>query len=350
MLRLSGLSVYREGHFFTLTSGSWSVVDACSGISYLIASITLGFVFAYLNYVSYWKRGLFMLLSCIVPIVANGFRAYIIVMIGHLSDMTLAVGVDHLVYGGVFFGLVMLLLFYLGSFWRDPPFTPIAIVANTAAGSTAYQNIWLLPIVIASIGSWPLLSSWLAGKQAYNPLPDYVATSAFGKWHVADGPVWLWQPHFPLAVDHNSRFYTDGNNVVGIYHAGFGKEVQGAELVNASNTLVNQADSHSIKKINLDPIKIQDENGQADINATVLKVWGANVYVMDWYQIGDWISSNPYEVKWRQLLKRLAGTLSPESKVVIWTQTDQKDYLPAGQVLKSFLMDWLKEHKVLSNH
>ena len=43
-----------------------------------------------------------MLLSIVVPIVANGGRAYMIVMIGHLSGMKLAVGADHLVYGWVF--------------------------------------------------------------------------------------------------------------------------------------------------------------------------------------------------------------------------------------------------------
>nr|WP_305908424.1 exosortase A [Methylomarinum sp. Ch1-1]MDP4521253.1 exosortase A [Methylomarinum sp. Ch1-1] len=102
MLRLTGLSVYKEGLNFTLTSGNWSVVEGCSGLRYLIASITLGFVYAYLTYNQYWKRVVFVLLAIIVPIIANGFRAYMIVMIAHYSDMKLALGVDHYIYGGVF--------------------------------------------------------------------------------------------------------------------------------------------------------------------------------------------------------------------------------------------------------
>jgi len=39
-----------------------------------------------------------------VPIIANWLRAYMIVMIGHLSGNKLAVGVDHLIYGWLFFG------------------------------------------------------------------------------------------------------------------------------------------------------------------------------------------------------------------------------------------------------
>ncbi len=49
-LRLSGVPVFREGNYFTIPSGNWSVVEACSGLRYLIASITLGVLFAYLNY------------------------------------------------------------------------------------------------------------------------------------------------------------------------------------------------------------------------------------------------------------------------------------------------------------
>ena len=125
-LRLSGIPVYREGQFFTIPSGSWSVVEACSGLRYLIASLTLGVLYAYLTYRSFARRAIFIAASLIVPIVANWLRAYMIVMIGHLSSMQYAVGVDHLIYGWVFFGVVMLILFWVGSFWRedlDPPTT-----------------------------------------------------------------------------------------------------------------------------------------------------------------------------------------------------------------------------------
>ena len=49
-LRLSGVPVYREGLQFIIPSGAWSVVEACSGIRYMIASVTVGCLFAYLSY------------------------------------------------------------------------------------------------------------------------------------------------------------------------------------------------------------------------------------------------------------------------------------------------------------
>ena len=119
-LRLSGIPVYREGLQFVIPSGNWSVVEACSGVRYLIASVTVGTLFAYLNYRSTSRRVLFVLTSFLVPVVANWFRAYFIVMLGHFSGNRLATGVDHLVYGWVFFGIVIMLMFWIGGRWAEP--------------------------------------------------------------------------------------------------------------------------------------------------------------------------------------------------------------------------------------
>lgn len=95
LLRLTSISVYREGFDFTLTKGSWSVIESCSGINSLISTITIGAVYSYLTFTRYWKRALFMLLCIAIPIIANGFRAYLIVLIGHLSNMKFGLGLDH---------------------------------------------------------------------------------------------------------------------------------------------------------------------------------------------------------------------------------------------------------------
>jgi len=118
-LRLSGVPVYREGNHFIIPSGWWSVVEACSGVRYIIASSMVGTMFAAIAYRSPRRRAWFVLASILVPVVANWLRAYMIVMLGHLSNNRLAVGVDHVIYGWFFFGLVMLLLFWIGSRWQE---------------------------------------------------------------------------------------------------------------------------------------------------------------------------------------------------------------------------------------
>jgi exosortase A len=119
VLRLFGIPVYREGLEFVIPSGHWSVVEACSGVRYLIASFMVGTLYAYLTYRKPFKRVLFMVLAIVVPIVANWIRAVLIVLIGHVSGNQLAAGADHLIYGWVFFGVVIVAMFMIGARWAD---------------------------------------------------------------------------------------------------------------------------------------------------------------------------------------------------------------------------------------
>ena len=41
-LELSGIPVFRENMHFTLPTGRWSVVEACSGLRYIIAALEIG--------------------------------------------------------------------------------------------------------------------------------------------------------------------------------------------------------------------------------------------------------------------------------------------------------------------
>jgi exosortase A len=193
-LQATGIPVLRNGSHFEIPSGSWSVVEACSGVRYLISSVTIGLLYAYLTYRSTARRVLFVVVSIIVPIIANGLRAYMIVMIGHFSGMTLAVGVDHLVYGWVFFGLVMFALFWIGNYWREDnePAAPAAdAVAAPHAGSDA-RAAALAPMVAAVVALtalWPAFAAYNS-RATHNPRPVQLAdigvtwqpAAAFSSW------------------------------------------------------------------------------------------------------------------------------------------------------------------------
>ncbi|MFZ2387902.1 MAG: exosortase A, partial [Polaromonas sp.] len=161
-LRLSGVPVYREGLQFVIPSGNWSVVEACSGVRYLIASITVGTLFSYLNYNSTKRRILFVIVSILVPIVANWLRAYMIVMLGHFSGNRIATGVDHLIYGWVFFGIVIMLMFIIGARWSEPE----KMLNVSASGRSAQPQIvsaarlWITTGCFAVVIALPQIALW----------------------------------------------------------------------------------------------------------------------------------------------------------------------------------------------
>jgi exosortase A len=119
MLNWTGIPIFRSGLYIEIPEGRFLVAEACSGISFFIASVVIGSLYSYLNIRSTKRRIVFVLLSIFVPIIANAVRVFGIIVIGHLSDMEYAVGADHLIYGWFFFAFVLILLLVIGEFIRE---------------------------------------------------------------------------------------------------------------------------------------------------------------------------------------------------------------------------------------
>jgi exosortase A len=241
-LKLTGVPVYREGNNFVIPSGHWSVVEACSGIRYLIASLMAGTLFAYLMYRSAWRRAAFIVAAIIVPLIANWLRAYLIVMIGHLSANELAAGVDHLIYGWVFFGIVLFAMFWVGARFREDIEPPAAgdrsnIVPGVVHGRPASAALAAIALGVAWL---PLASALTAADAGRQPAPLRIA-GVNGWSAVAAEPVW--RPHFSgQRAELRQTFERDGERVaVTILH--YFAQSQGSELINSENVLVTTKDT-----------------------------------------------------------------------------------------------------------
>lgn len=114
MLVNSGVAVVHNGWYISIPAADFRVAEACSGINFLISTFTLSVFYAFLYLPGVWRRTFFILLGASVPLIANGIRVYLIIMIAHMGNVEAATGFDHLVYGWVFFVLVLILLFIIG--------------------------------------------------------------------------------------------------------------------------------------------------------------------------------------------------------------------------------------------
>jgi exosortase A len=159
MLNWSGIPVYRSGLYIEIPQGQFLVAEACSGISFFIASIVIGSLYAYLNMQSAKRRILFMVISIIFPIIANAIRVFGIIMTGYLSDMEYAVGADHLIYGWVFFSLVIVCLLGLGELIREKHVTAEKSQANTTSSKglsvkSCYQSSVSIIVIMLLFLVW----------------------------------------------------------------------------------------------------------------------------------------------------------------------------------------------------
>jgi exosortase A len=299
-VRATGIPVLRNGTMFELPTGNWSVVEACSGVRYLISSITLGCLYAYLSYRSPMRRALFIGLSIVVPILANGLRAYMIVMIGHLSGMELATGVDHLIYGWLFFGLVMFIMFWIGSYWREEDAAPASATAARAAGTLPAKPITGVAIAAVLLaGLWPALGA-LSDKAAYNPAPVQLdgarlASSAAG--------LPAWSPAYQTPDATLKGLYTAAGAPVHLNVLYYRNQGPDKRLISS----VNRVDNRDAKFQQVDASgRLEQVRGQKlALRETRVKGPDGNYLVWHWTWIDGEFIANDYLGKLRQAQAKL---------------------------------------------
>lgn len=324
-LQLVGIPVLRNGTLFEIPSGSWSVVEACSGVRYLISSVTIGCLYAYLTYRSNIRRAMFIGLAVIVPIIANGLRAFMIVMIGHLSGMRLAVGVDHLIYGWLFFGLVMFLMFWIGNFWReDEDLTPVPTkdkhsdqrsIAMPANGAVA-----LMTAALIAIGAlWPAIAAY-GVRLAHNPHPVQLVPVAVN-WPVVP-PTSDWHPSYMPPDARFEQTYRSAQSTlpVNLQILYYRNQTLGKSLIGSMNQLAAGVDMHQTA------IFLRKE----PVNGEMLQVregWlkGPNGKMLVWHW--NWIDGQPMTSnaggKARQALARLAGRSDDGAAIMLAASYDE---------------------------
>lgn len=336
-LQATGIPVLRNGNNFEIPSGTWSVVEACSGVRYLIASFTLGCLFAYLNYRSRARQLMFIVLSVVVPIIANGMRAYMIVIIGHLSGMELATGVDHLIYGWVFFGLVMFLMFWIGSFWREDTLEhPVKRPADTPTVIGRHRSV--KPVVgatvatILCIGMWPAYALFI-DRALTNT--SSVQLSGFGSQWQESTPFTEWEPQFFPANSELYRFFQHENRKVGLKVMLYQNQGSGAQLISSSNKLVVEKDPQWQR---LATSTRQEMFGSSNLTVREAVIRGApsSLVIWQWYWIDGKFTSNDYVGKLLQAKKKILMRGGDDAALLVFAPYSDTPN-EAREVLRSFL-------------
>ena len=154
----SGVAARIEGIHIHTPAGLFIVAEACAGVKFLIAMVTLGVLVCATRFTRWDKRAAFMAACIVVPVLANGVRAWATIYVAQFIGAEKATGFDHIVYGWVFFAIVIAVL--LGAAWRFVEREP-----------ETYG--WPL----AAIGTW----GWVARAETYRlaPISAALAIVAF---------------------------------------------------------------------------------------------------------------------------------------------------------------------------
>ena len=340
LVKWTGIPVYREGMYFTLPSGSWSVVYACSGMRYLIAAVTLGVLYAYLTYRSLRRRLIFCAVSLLVPILANTARAYIIVMLGHLSGMKIATGVDHLLYGWVFFGIVMFILFWIGAIWRedleDEEPAGNTQESSLAQGERNAMGPWpALVVTLLAMGAWPGLSLAMQSLEPRTVVARMQAPDVSTRWSEVADPQWLWRPEHRGPDREVASFYQAGDATVALYVAQYLSQDKGGELVSGLDLTPEDA---VWRQLSRGAYELRLHGDVVAVERKTFDVIDAELVSHSWYRIGESYTSHAYVAKLLELGERLSFSDTGSARITLVTD------VPADQGGDEVLQRFVDEH------
>ena len=233
----SGIPAVIDGVFINTPAGLFEVAEACSGIKFLIAMVAFGVLAAHVSFRSWPRRIAFVALCVVVPVLANGVRAWGTIYAAQIKGAAWAGGFDHIVYGWVFFALVIAAVIAAGRrFFDRPPDDPLINLA-------ALQSSPLLARLETRRLSLPLLAAALAllvaGGQSWAyaadrlsaPLPRQIALPQVPGWHrVNYTPALWWEPR-AAGAEHRllGRYANAKGQTVDVFFALYSGQSEGRE-------------------------------------------------------------------------------------------------------------------------
>ncbi len=338
LLRLVGVPVFLDGVFISIPTGNFEVAEACAGVRFLIAMVALGTLYAHLMYRSWPRRIAFVALSIVVPIVANGFRAFGIILIAHKTGLDAAVVVDHVVYGWLFFVLVMFLTLGLGMLFREdlrapdpaPPARPER-PASPPSRNGAFVAAAIAVLVVAAAA--PVYGALIAARPGDAPQAALSAPTVAAPWRATDEPA-EWRVAVAGAARVIERTYRRDGRRVRLAIAYLPRQKQGAEVVGDGNRFLDDevwlrlGDGRDRAVFAGQPIEV----------AYTRYMKGTDSYrlVWRWYWIDGRFTASPYLAKLYELRAKLFGGIDGAAVVALAADYGERRE-EAVETLRDFL-------------
>lgn len=233
LLALVGTPVSIEGVLIRTPAGAFEIAEACSGLRFLIAAVMIAAIFAYASYGTWRKRVVFLLFAVALALLANGVRAFLMVLVATATQMRWAVGPDHWLAGWAFYLLVFVILILVGRRHVDRR-TPIAVAQGAPAPRSAIYALPALGLVAAA----SLYAGIVIDRDPGHTAPASLTLFDVPGWRILPPPQ-NWRAHLPQADRTAAATYQTDRHTVYVSLGLFTHDRREAEIVAYENRAWN---------------------------------------------------------------------------------------------------------------
>jgi exosortase A len=340
LLKLFNIPFFHDGVFISLAVKDFEVAEECSGIRYMTAMAATAVLFAHIGFQSWIRRIILLVVAFIVPIVANGVRAFGIIYIAYVTDGEHGVGIDHILYGWVFFGIVMALVIFIGHFFMDKPISaPAMDVSPLLEMQAAHLGTKRLPewigtgVAVGAATLAVLYSTWALSGSAPQ-LTGRMPPPVVAEWRPVEAPqTENWKPTYKGASRILRQTYTnDSGRLVTLYIAAFAEQSGANEMIRHGHG-IHGGDTGWTFAMALAPVNV----GQ-NIQPSVMQIngYGSIRDAFQWYYVNGKLFSSANRAKIEVGLAKLLGR--PSSVATVAVSEERSEMKSAAQDLEKFVV------------
>lgn len=337
LVRLFGITAYVQDYQVQIPSGQISIEAACSGLNYLLAALTLGVFYAYLNYRTFRSRLLVVVIVAGAAVLANILRVFIIIYLAYITEMQHPLVKDHLMLGWYLFGaLVVVLLFVDHMIYRHRVTADDTAAKHIGTASWAgysydhARGYLLLVIVTALTASGPVTAWWVKHRIAAESTVALVLPPGQSGWAGPDTVNDSWMPVYHGATGLLGGYHKDGTRVL-LYVGHYPQQRQGGELINDMNSISN---NEAWQQIGTGK-QHASSGGQRVIEAELLSASGERRLVWYRYRVAGHDTTSRYVAKALQVAGLLTGRQS--AAVYAFAADQDADITAVRRELSDFL-------------
>ena len=326
-LQLSGISTFIVDTTVDIPAGTFEIEGGCAGIRFLVVTLALGSFYSLTNFKALRPALILLAASFIIPVIFNWIRIYIIILIGHISDMKSPLVNDHDNFGWVLYGISLVPLFLIAQKltrkYETQNTNDRSQVTNTR--NKTYSKIYLIYPLAILIGT-SLYHSYLISKPL-DTLKTISVPEAVTPWQ---GPIHFnqWQPMYKGASVELHKLYisSESHSDISLHIMYYSTQTQGAELISGYNKITD-----SDKIIYKDLITLENsnviENIITDNKQQKRLVWY-------WYFVNNENLTRATAVKLVQAKELIKGKI--RSSLVAISSECQTNCLNQRAVMKTF--------------
>jgi exosortase A len=338
LLGISSVPHQVDGVFITIPGGYFEVAEACSGVKFLIAMIAYGALVCNVCFRSWRRRAAFMAICVVVPILANGVRAFGTIYMAWVVDRDFAKGFDHIVYGWFFFAIVLAGLMAIG--WRffdrkvSDPWIPYLL--PNGAGEEK-RPLALALSGLAAIAT-PVAAQATIAASGRVEMPHAISLPDVRGWtRSVEAQAYPWAPHF-AGADHRlfGRYRNADGDILDLGIAVFGWQEEGREIVGYGQGAIDPESHWAWAAETAKPVFGKAERIAAP-GPVVREV--VSVYVVD-----GKVTGSASEVKLATLKTRLMG--GDQAAVAFVVSAEERPGRPARAAIDRFIAAMAPPEKI----